>query len=143
MSTGAGTTRTVPGPDHPRPSPHFVPDDRDRLLATLDKLGPRLAELRAGYWGGGYSLWQAYRKVVLSKGATLVRLKAQEEGTKKSEAQIDQESHTSDEYTGFLAEAGERLLELERLGDEGDRIKLRLQTMEQDQRYQIAQMRLA
>ena len=109
MSTGAGSTRGVQGPDNPRPSPladlsdrHGLPDV-DHLLARRAELVKEAAPLRALYGPGG--TFPHARKVELSKLAALMRAMGVAQQTKLTEAAIEEAAHSHDDYAGLIARA--------------------------------------
>jgi len=73
------------------------------LLARRDRLVRDGARLRARH--GPFGTWDSERKMVLEKGAAVIRARAAARGTKITESQIESEKHTADEYVAFLTES--------------------------------------
>lgn len=73
------------------------------LLANRDALIAKVSRLRARH--GAFGTWEAERKVCLSVAAGVIRARAAAEPKKITEAQIEWEAHTAENYVTFLTES--------------------------------------
>ena len=75
----------------------------DELLAERLALIAQVAPLRAKYGPGG--LFDPLRKLEIATISATTRLLAAKDGVKVTEAFLDEQTHASERYAGFLAEA--------------------------------------
>lgn len=75
----------------------------EELLHERDQLVKQVAPLRAKH--GPFGTYGALRKVQLAAVAATIRAKAVEQGTKLTEAAIDEAAHASGAYMDFITQA--------------------------------------
>jgi len=75
----------------------------DRLLAKRWDLVNKSADLQALH--GRYGTWQDSRKAAVSRIKMMLRAQALRDKVRKTEAQLDEESHCHPAYTEMLTEA--------------------------------------
>lgn len=73
----------------------------DVLLAERDALVRKLSRLRGLY--GPVGLFGHHRKIELARIAAMLRAQYTADGTKVSEARIDEEAHSHPDYAAFIA----------------------------------------
>lgn len=113
----------------------------DELLAERARLVDEVAPLRALY--GSFGMFDAQRKVELSKVEALIRTEALTRGTKVTEAFIEQQAHAAESYADYIAQSLEARAQWALLEDRIQAINDRINRGNVLGRYAAQEMGLA